>query len=77
MHLNIAPIHFDQLTMTMRLPKRLQCSGARNARCKAQSMAGNSAIDAMQIFQKLVRNEQHMALNVFLCANNEYFYHVM
>ena len=32
----------------------------------------------MQIFQKLVRNEQHMALNAFLCTNiNEYFYHVM
>ena len=33
--------------------------------------------NAMQIFRKLVRNKQHMALNASLCANNEYFYHVM
>ena len=30
-----------------------------------------------KIFRKLVRNKQHMALNTFLSANNEYFYHVM
>lgn len=31
----------------------------------------------MEIFQKLVGNKQHMGLNVFLCANNEYFYYDM